>query len=202
MVTLHQCDSCFWAQLERRVPFLKSCVTLLWSNTFPLVYRISSGFTLCSEGQGVWALPQAVGFCLQNALLVTRNAQVILWTWVNCSVLTPLVCNYLLVLIKKCTVIWWCIDDALGGKGGKEWGAQWRFIGPGLWVLCCGFVFVSSGSGLGVCPELGMKNGLNQSRFHRDKLLSSVPCRILVTRLINWVIFVYMNDHSQCLTVL
>lgn len=41
-------------------------------------------------------------------------------------------------------------------------------------MLCCGFVFVSSGSGLGVCPELGMKNGLNQSRFHRDKIYHSL----------------------------
>lgn len=200
MVTLHQCDSCFWVQLERRVPFLKSCGTLLWSNTFPLVYCISSGFTLCSEGQGVWALPQAVGFCLQNALLVTRNAQVILWTWVNCSVLTPLVCNYLLVLINKCTVIWWCIDDALGGKGGKEWGAQWRFIGPGLWVLCCGFVFVSSAVVWECALNWGWRMAWTKVGFIGTRFI--IPCRILVTRLINWVIFVYMNDHSQCLTVL
>lgn len=42
-----------------------------------------------------------------------------------------------------------------------------RLVGAVLWICVCIF-----SSGLGVCPELGMKNGLNQSRFHRDKLLS------------------------------
>lgn len=58
------------------------------------------------------------------------------------------------------------------------------YRGQACLCLCCGFA-VPAGSGLGVCPELGMKNGLNQSRFHQYKLLSSIPFRILVTRLIN-----------------
>lgn len=93
--------------------------------------------------------------------------------------------------------MWYCWWQ----RGEEGWGTQWRFIGPGSPVLHCGFA-VPAGSGLGVCPELGRKNALNWSRFHQDKHLSSIPYSILVTRLINWVILVYTNDHSQCLTVL
>ena len=55
---------------------------------------------------------------------------------------------------------------------------------PGLPVPRCGFA-VPAGGGLGERRESGKKNGFNQSRLHQDKLSSSIPRGVPVTRVIS-----------------